>query len=137
MDLITMAKEMGKEIQKTGEYAVFMQAKAASDSDEELQKMIEEYNLVRMNYHTEMQMQSRNPDKVAELDGKLKELYGKIMQNENMTKFNLAKNAVDQMMSQVTFVFMQALSGEDMDTLDVEAALSGCSGSCDSCAGCH
>ena len=45
MTIIEMAREMGKLIQESDEYKALMEARTASDNDEELQKQIGEFNL--------------------------------------------------------------------------------------------
>ena len=47
MDVITKARELGAAIQATEEYKNFMAAKTRNDADEQLQKQIAEFNLLK------------------------------------------------------------------------------------------
>ncbi len=135
MDLIKMARELGKAIQASEEYKHLVTAKEANDGDEELQDMIKEFNLIRMNLSTEMQMKEQNADKIQELDQKLKETYTAVMGRPTMLDFNEAKQDIDALMNEITGILMLCVNGEDPDTCEVQPA--GCSGSCSSCSGCH
>lgn len=135
MDLIKMAREMGKELQATEEYKRLAAAKDANDEDVELQNGIEEFNLVRMKVQTEMQMQERDPEKIDKLNAELREIYNRVMTNPHMMEFNIAKSEMDDIMNQISGILMLCLNGEDPETCEVPSG--GCSGSCDSCAGCH
>lgn len=135
MDLEKMARDMGKEIQKSEEYKRLQKAKDANDADVDLQNMIEEFNLIRMKMQTETQMQDQDEEKIAELNTKLRDIYTKVMGNKNMMEFNEAKQDIDDLMNQITGILMLSVNGEDPETCDPTP--SGCSGSCDSCGGCH
>ena len=60
MDLIKMAREMGKEIQATEAYKAYEAAKKANDEDEALQNGINEFNLKRMALNQEMQKEENS-----------------------------------------------------------------------------
>ena len=134
MDIITMARELGKEIQKDPRYAAYVAAQEKADADQELQDMIGQFNLKKIDLQNEIQ----NPDKTQEslraIDTKLKELYAQIMGNDNMVAYNVAKREMDSVLSFVQEIITAAANGEDPDT--VEESTSACSGSCATCGGC-
>jgi len=134
MDIITMARELGKEIQKDPRYTAYVEAQAKADADQELQDKIGQFNLKKIDLQNEIQ----NPDKTQEslraIDSKLKELYAEIMGNDNMVAYNVAKREMDSMLSFVQEIITAAANGEDPDT--VEESTGGCSGSCATCGGC-
>ena len=134
MDVIAMARELGKEMQKDPRYAAYMAAQANADADQELQDMIGQFNLKKIDLQNEIQ----NPDKTQEslraIDAVLKEMYAKIMGNSNMIAYNIAKREMDSMLSFIQEIITAAANGEDPDT--VEESTSACSGSCATCGGC-
>jgi cell fate (sporulation/competence/biofilm development) regulator YlbF (YheA/YmcA/DUF963 family) len=135
MAIIDLARQMGKEIQASEEYKALNHAKEVNDQDEALQDSIGKFNLKRIELSTAMSAEKKDDDKIAELDRELKAIYQSIMQNPNMVAFNNAKQAMDQMMNEVTTILMLCVNGEDPDTCSPD--LSGCSGSCATCGGCH
>lgn len=134
MTVIEKAREMGKLIQETDEYKALMDARTASDNDEELQKQIGEFNLVRMKMEIESSKPEPDQDKVNALNEQLMSIYTSVMESENMVAFNKAKDVVDHLMNHVTAILTAAVNGEDPATYDPDAA---CTGDCCSCGGCH
>ncbi len=55
MDIIEQARELGRQIQKDDRYLKVQIAQQNSDNDKELQSLIGEFNLKRMNINTEAQ----------------------------------------------------------------------------------
>ncbi len=137
MDVISTTRELGKQIQADERYKAYHEAKDANDKDETLQKLIGDFNTKRMELNTEMSKTEKDTDRLQALDGEIKTLYADIMKNENMTKFNNAKEAMDELLSQVNFIITAAANGEDPETCPTEMPHSSCGGSCSTCGGCH
>ncbi len=138
MNVIEMARELGKLIQQDEKYITYHKAKEVNDGDEALQEMINEFNMLRMQLNQEMSNPEKSSEKIKEFDDNIRALYGNIMANPNMAAFNNAKLEMDEMLSQVNMVITMSANGEDPATCPVEAPSGGCSGSCSSCSsGCH
>lgn len=135
MDVIEKTRELGKLIQQDERYAAYVKAKELNDNDEALQKLIGEFNMKRVSLNTEMSKETRDSEKLTSLDTEIKTLYNDIMNNENMKKFNDAKNEMDDMLSQINMVITMSANGEDPETCPTQ--VSSCGGSCASCGGCH
>ena len=135
MDLIRMARDFGKEIQSSDEYIALAAAQQAADEDQELQLMIQEFNLIRVKLSTAMQAEDQDEEKVKELDKTLKDTYTKVMGNPNMMQYNIAKQDVDSLMNQINGILMLCVNGEDPETCDPTAH--SCGGDCSGCSGCH
>ena len=135
MDLIRMARDFGKEIQSSDEYIALAAAQQAADEDQELQQMIQEFNLIRVKLSTAMQAEDQDQEKIQELDKTLKDTYTKVMGNPNMMQYNIAKQDVDSLMNQITGILMLCVNGEDPETCDPTAH--SCGGDCSGCSGCH
>ena len=135
MDIITMAREMGKEIQKDDRYLNWQIARQNSDADEELQNLIGEFNLKRMAINNEVSKEDRNEETVKSLNEELRHVYAQIMQNPNMTAYNEAKDQMDALLQQINAIISKSAEGEDPETADYEEH--SCGGECSSCGGCH
>ena len=134
IDPITAARELGKAIQNCPEYKLMKEAEKACDSDANLQELIGDFNLVRMNLTEETAKTEKNETKIAELNQEIQRVYTDVMGNEHMMNYNIAKQDVETVMQKINTIMQAAINGEDVDTCDVDC---GCTGSCSSCAGCH
>ena len=134
MTVIESVRELGKAIQKDERFIRYAKAKLQSDSDNELQAAIGEFNITRMELEREASNGEENNVCTKELNEKLREIYGKVMSNPVMVEFNTAKVELDQMMGEVNVIISKVLDGEDPETCTTD---SGCTGSCSSCGGCH
>lgn len=135
MDIIAKARELGKAIQQEESYIKLQEVQKRADADTELQQLIGEFNLKRMAINNEASKSERDQDKLAELNTEMREVYSKIMSNENMLAYNEAKDAFDMIANRVLAIIQQSSEGADPETADF--AQSSCSGSCESCGGCH
>ena len=136
MDAISMARELGKQIQADERYKAYHTARELNDKDESLQKLIADFNEKRMELSAEMAKPDKDTERLQKLDSEIKSLYADIMRNENMTAFNKAKEDMDNLLSQVNFIITASANGEDPETCPTEMPHS-CSGSCATCGGCH
>ncbi len=134
MSVIESVRELGKEIQKDERFIRFAKAKLESDSNAELQALIGEFNITRMELDRAASGEDADEAKQKELNERLRDIYGKIMSNPSMVEYNTAKVAVDQMMNEVNIILSKTLDGEDPATCSAESQ---CSGSCSTCGGCH
>nr|WP_319488221.1 YlbF family regulator [uncultured Caproiciproducens sp.] len=135
MDIISLAREIGKEIQKDQRYLSMQLAKQNSDDDQKLQDSIGEFNLKRMAINNEAQKAEQDADKMQVLNQELRGVYAQIMQNPNMTAYNKAKEDMDALLQRISAIIGQSADGEDPETTDYEQ--SSCAGDCSSCGGCH
>ena len=134
MDIIEQTRALGKMIQQDERYIAYCTARDNNDNDQELQKLIGDFNIKRLDLNTEMTKDDKDAEKLKELDSDIKDLYAKIIANDHMAAFNNAKNEMDSLLSQINNIITMCANGEDPDTC---SPVSGCSGSCASCGGCH
>ena len=134
MNVIEMARELGKAIQQDERFIRYAKARLANDSDKDLQDAIGQFNLVRMELDREINSDNKDDDKVKELNEKLRSVYSDIMSSSAMVEYNTAKAELDSMVNEVNTVISKSLDGEDPETCDTTV---GCTGSCESCGGCH
>lgn len=135
MTIIEAARKLGKEIQADERFIAFAKAKLALDSDAELQGRISEFNITRMNLDRQMNADEQDKDKVKEYNEQLRKIYAEVMSSKAMSDFNTAKAELDSVLNDVNSIIMQCVDGADPDTCEPE--VHSCSGSCESCGGCH
>lgn len=135
MDIISQARALGEAIQKEESYIKLHEVQKKADADTELQNLIGEFNLKRMSINNEASKKDRDQEKLSQLNTEMREVYSKIMSNENMIAYNEAKEAFDMVANRVLAIVQQSCEGADPQTADYTQ--SSCSGSCESCGGCH
>ena len=133
-NIIEKTRELAKLIQEDPAYKNLVAAREKNDNDQELQDLIGKFNLKRIELNQAMSESERNQDKINAADAELKEIYQKIMANENMIAYDKATNEMSLIMNKINRIISGAANGEDPDTIDTEAS---CTGSCSSCSGCH
>ncbi len=138
MTVIEAARALGKVVQADERYIAYVNAKKANDDDKELQDLIGEFNLVRQNLAMESDKPEGevNEEKVRELNNKMHAAYEKVMTNENMALFTVAKQGMDTLMSEINTILTYSVEGADPETCPSVPPTAGCSGSCSSCSGC-
>ena len=134
MNIIALARELGKAIQQEESYIKLHEVQDKADADTELQSLIGEFNLKRMSINNEASKKERDQDKLSQLNTEMREVYSKIMSNENMIAYNSAKEEFDAVANRVLAIVQQSAEGADPDTADYSQ--SSCSGSCETCGGC-
>ena len=134
MNVIDKARELGRAIQQDERFVRYAKARLANDSDSELQDAIGQFNIVRMELDREISSDDKDDLKVQELNEKLRKVYSDIMSAPAMVEYNTAKAEIDSMVNDVNVIISKCIDGEDPDTCDTNAA---CTGSCESCGGCH
>ena len=134
MTVIELTRELGKAIQADPRYKEYNDARIANDADEELQKLIGEFNMGRMQLNREMSKTDKDQDKIAEMNQHIRDIYAQIMSNEHMAVYNDTKAAFDDMMLEIQNIITLCANGEDPATCEPK---SNCTGSCATCGGCH
>ncbi len=137
MDIITATRELGKAIQADERYLAFQEAQKANENDIELNGLIGKLNLIQLSYQNESQKEEPDNAKLEGYDSEFRSIYGEIMLNENMRKYEEAKGNVDAMMNHVIQLLTLCVNGDDPETCEVKAQdEASCGGNCASCGGC-
>lgn len=133
MDIIALARELGKAIQQDEAYIKHQIAQNNADNDAQLQKLIGEFNVKRLTINEEAAKKDRDQEKLTQANKEMREVYSQIMSNENMIAYNEAKQGMDAILNRVLAIIQQSAQGADPDTADYTES---CSGSCSTCGGC-
>ena len=123
MDCIDLFKRAAVALQTDSRYLALDQARQMNDKDEELQNMIGEFNLVRMDLNNEIGKTERNDARIAELN------------DEGMIAYNEAKRECEALVNYIDAIINTAMNGGDPMTVQEPSA--SCTGSCSTCGGCH
>ena len=135
MDCIDLFKRAAMALQTDPRYLALDQARKANDKDEELQNLIGEFNLARMDLNNEISKNERSDERIAELNTKVNDLYGKIMADEGMTAYNEAKRDCENLVNYIDAIINTAMTGGAPKP--VQEPRDSCTGSCSTCGGCH
>lgn len=134
MDLINKARELGKMIQADTRYIAVQINRQACDEDEGLQKAIADFNLKKIEINEEAQKEDRDEERIKTLNQEFRQVYGEILKNENMTRYNEAKGELDAYVKRITGIVSLCAEGEEPETCDYDPAA--CGGNCNGCSGC-
>lgn len=135
MNILDAVRQLGAAIQQDERFVRYAKARLANDNDEELQKNIGEFNLTRMELDRVMGEEERDEEKVRALNERLRRIYSEVMSGSQMAEYNAAKAELDRMLNDINSVIMQCVEGADPATCEPEEH--SCTGSCESCGGCH
>ena len=128
--IIELAHALGEEIAKSEEIKNLEAAKAAFQTDAELQSKMSEYEAERMLLGQEF---SKNPDEadqkaIADLRARIEELSAEIGSSEKYRAFLNAQQAMNSLMADVNAEIKYCITGERP---------SECTHDCSTCKGCH
>ena len=133
--VIEAARQLGKALQSDERYIKYAAAQQQNDEDTALQEMIEKFTAKRGEL-AEAQKDGGDQDHMAALNTEVRELYGEIFQNENMARFNIAREEFGTLMAFVNQIISGSQNGLDPDSIEYQAPGSGCGSGCSSCSGC-
>ncbi|MCR5207771.1 MAG: YlbF family regulator [Eubacterium sp.] len=135
MNLEKTLRELGKEIQADPRYVALKEAAAANDKDEELQKQMQELQLITLKYQQEMgKGDEADSEKLEELQKDYQKLYGELMERESMVNYSAAAKEVEEMAQYITGMMGLFFDGQDPETCEIPPA--DCTHNCATCGGC-
>ena len=135
MDCIELFKKAAAAMQTDPRYLELDAARRENDMDQELQGLIGEFNLARLDLNNETSKIEPSDDRINELNQKINDLYTQIMSSEGMVRYNAAKAECEALVNHIDAIINTAMNGGDPMT--VNAPQGGCTGSCAPCGGCH
>ncbi len=135
MTINELTRELGKAIQADERYAAYKAAVEANDADTGLNELMGKMQLLQLSYQQEAQGNA-DEAKLEQYNNEFTALYNEIMLNENMKKFEEAKQNLDDMMNYIVQFLSMCVNGADPETCDPTAQQADCTGSCSTCGGC-
>lgn len=126
-EILDLAKTVGEAISSSSEMERLNKAKDAQDASEEAQKLIGEYNLVRLNVMQRVQNEEdQSEENMKKYQTEMAEAFDKLMQNDIIKEFVEANDAVDTLVNQVKNIIDYCVTGETECTSDCST----CGGAC-------
>ncbi|MBR2100323.1 MAG: YlbF family regulator [Eubacterium sp.] len=136
MSLEPVLRELGKEIQKDERFAALKAAAAVNDANEDLQKQMQELQLISLKYQQEMQKgEEASQERITELQGEYQSVYNDIMSTESMQKYSEAASEMEQMAQYISGMIGLFFDGQDPETCELPPQ--DCTHDCSTCGGCH
>lgn len=135
MNLIEMAREIGKEIQRDERYLKATGDAAAVNASVELKEMVGRFEEMRAQLEVAMAkgVPGKEDQEVLDLDEKLHALYDEINAHPLMMTYNASRGEFENLINHLTRIITGSANGENPDEIEMSA----CTGSCSSCGGCH
>lgn len=127
-EIFEKARELGEAIIESKEYKELKKAEMEQENDPEAMKLLADYSALRSKLAEEIQKGEVAEDRMAEIRQDLEDAYEKVTENDHIVAYinaqRLFQSIIDQMNNIISFHITGKMPG-------------GCSGSCDSCGGCH
>ena len=133
-EIIGKARELGAAIQDGNDFAAFLLAKTAADKNAELQDLLGQFNLRKVDLNRAITAKEKDFEKIAALNKEVKDLYDKIIANPHMMAYTTTKTELDKTVRFVQQIILESAAGENPYEIEEEEA---CGGDCSSCGGCH
>lgn len=117
MNVTELAETLGKALSETEEYKNYIFAKSEYEADNELEELIEAYNMEKLRIDI-INNQASDEDKKEHSTDRLNQLYQQIMARPAMIKYGEAHEKLGQLMDSVNNIILQTMNGEDGCTPD-------------------
>jgi|GEM_PF-60360 len=117
MDCIDLFKKAAAAMQTDPRYLELDAARRENDNDQELQGLIGEFNLKRLDLNNESAKPEPDTAHVADLNQQVNDLYTQIMSSEGMVRYNTAKKECEAMVSHIDAIINTAMNGGDPMTV--------------------
>lgn len=128
-DIIEKAQELGKMIAESEIRAKATEAGDRMNNDETASRLLAEYNENIKNAADGMRGKKPGKSEIEEYKEYTQKEFDKLMENELIKEYVEANKAFDSLVQQVNAVLAYFVSGEEQS--------GGCTGSCETCGGCH
>ena len=136
MDIVELARDLGKKIQEDERFIAMRVASQQCDADETLQNMIGELTSSAWRSTTKRRRKTAARTSSVSTTTSCARSMPRSCRTRTWRPYTAAKNELDALVQRVTTVITMSADGEDPDTCDCESC--GCSGNCSSCGGgCH
>ncbi len=125
MTITEQTHELGKLIKESEEMAAYKAAEEAQMNDEEAKKLLQEFNLKRMNLARDMQEGKISQEEAVK---KNSEAFDEMLsKSEIISNFIEAKKQFDAVISEINGILNFYITGQEP----------GCTHDCGTCGGCH
>jgi len=128
MGIFEIAAELGKAIKADERYVKFEAAKAAYESNAELQKNLIEYEVQQTALQNEYAKEEKDMVFIEAINKRIDELYRAVVESPEFVALNEIQNEINELMNSVNSTITYNITGKLPDS---------CTHDCSSCGGCH
>ena len=128
MEIFELAAELGKQLKEDARLVALEEAKAAYETDPQLQKYMLEYDVQQKAMQREVAKPERDLHFIETIQKRIDDLYTLITENPAFAELNRAQAEVNELMNRVNQTIMTQITGEEP---------SSCTHDCRTCGGCH
>ncbi|MDP4119317.1 MAG: YlbF family regulator [Bacillota bacterium] len=130
-EIIDRATALGEAIRDSEEMKELMKKEIIYNNDDEAQRITGEYNEMRESLAKQAENENITPMEMLEIRKKLAAKLDEVSKQTVVAEYMAAKKAFQEILMQVDNIIRYYVTGEDAENEE------GCSGSCESCKGCH
>jgi len=136
MDMIEMAREIGRALQKDQSYLKATADARTVNDNPQLAKMVSDFEEMRARMEAALQagVPGQQDEEVMNLDEKMHDLYHEINEHPAMAAYNESRAELEHIVNHIIKIITGSANGENPDEIMMEEE---CTGSCCTCGGCH
>ncbi len=136
MDMIEMAREIGRTLQQDERYIRATNDSQLVNASEELKQMISDFDDVRAKMEFEMaQAKGQMNDTIMDLDEQMHTHYDRIYSHPLMVNYEASRKELEALVNYMMKIITASANGQNPDTVLEEEDVN-CTGSCSTCGGC-
>ena len=126
MEIMELAAQLGQAIKADERIAKMEEAKAAYEKDEDIQKLMLEYNAQQIALAEEYKKENVDQKIIEAIENRLDEIVAAVTTNPVFVKINEAQEAVNKLMSEVNGEIEFQITGERPCSHDCHSCGGGC-----------
>ena len=126
MTIMELAAQLGQAIKVDESVVKMEEAKAAYDANEELQKLILEYNMQQIALGEEYKKENVDRNIIAAIEAKLDEIYNSIIKSDDFLALSAAEERVNTLMQEVNAEITFQITGQRPCSHDCSSCGSDC-----------
>jgi len=108
-EVIKKARELGKALKETEEYKEFVDAQKALDENEEIQKLLKDYD----EKAKDIQLKQMTGENIDEDMISLQKIEKEIVESETMQKYTTAERKFKELVDSANKAIVEAMEGEE------------------------
>ena len=128
MDIFEIAAELGRALKEDERLVRLEAAREAYENDDEILALATEYEAQQRAIQIEAMKEDRDDALIETMQGRIDELYDKIVGSESYRALEAAQNEVNELMNSVNATITYHITGKEP---------SSCTHDCSTCGGCH
>ncbi len=128
MEIFELAAKLGQALKEDARLIALDKARKAYEEDEQVMKMMMEYEVQQRAMQNEAMKQERDESILEMIQSRIDTLYDEIVASESYKALEAAQNEVNELMNKVNTTITYNITGEEP---------SACTHNCSTCGGCH